>query len=210
MRHFMCAPLAPGPLARRVSARPAGAELIAFSGAAQRLAPAYPGAGSGAVHVAAVTAAADPHLLAAAPAVVQPMRRFGHRHARSTWDWTTPCIAGIKAMQTTRALFQRAPACRRPGVLSRNLPGPSLFAGVRKSGYSADRTVVPMRGPADQSVGDSRLDVRKQLHRCGGVNLNSKGSNRGAVTGYPPRRAFACVTGAARASRWISLRRSVR
>ena len=208
MRHFMCAPLAPGPLARRVSARPAGAELIAFSGAAQRLAPAYPGAGSGAVHVAAVTAAADPHLLPAARAVVQPMRRFAHRHARSTWDWTTPCIAGIKAMQTTRALFQRAPACRRPGVLSRNVPGPSL---LRRSEIRIAQTgLLPHRPGRSISRESPAFDVRKQLHRLRRCRSQFKGANRGAVTGYPPRRAFACVTGAARASPWISLRRSVR
>ena len=34
-------------------------------------------------------------------------------------------------------------------------------------------------------------------------------SVRGAAPGYPPRRAFACIAGAARAPPWISLRRSV-
>jgi len=83
MRHFMCLAHAPGPLARRVTARPAKAQLVAPAGAAQRLAPAKPRAPPGAVNVAPVTAPAHLHLQTATPAVVQPMRRFGHRrHAR--------------------------------------------------------------------------------------------------------------------------------
>jgi hypothetical protein len=124
MRHFLRLAFAPGALPSRVRTRSAVAALVALAGTAQRLAPALRSTAAGAVHVAPVAAAADLHLLPATGTVVQPMRRFGHPDARSTGDWTTSCITGIKAMQT-RAW--RAPACRRPGVLFRNVPGPSLL-----------------------------------------------------------------------------------
>jgi len=129
MRHFLCVTLAPGALSRRVTSRSTGAELIALARAQERFAPASRGARTAAVDVAAVAVAADVHLLAAATAVVEPMGRFG-QDARSPADWTTPCIAGIKAMQTCAS---RAPACRRPGVLAKESARAFAFLRAREA-----------------------------------------------------------------------------
>ncbi len=97
MRHFLRSALAPGTLLGGVQTRPAVAQLVAFTGAAQRLAPANPRALPGAVLVAAVAVPTDAHLLRAAPAVVQPIGRLACLHLPHTQHWTTPRIAGIKA-----------------------------------------------------------------------------------------------------------------
>lgn len=83
MRHFLCSARTPGALASRVPARSAVALLVASPGAVQRLASADRGARPPAVGVATVASAADPHLLTAAPAVVEPRSVFEHRPAQS-------------------------------------------------------------------------------------------------------------------------------
>ena len=100
MRHFLRLALAPGALPGGVPTRSAVALLVAFTGAAQRLAPADLRALPRAVLVAAVAVAADAHLLRAAPATVQPIALLACPHAPRTQHWTTPRIAGIKARRT--------------------------------------------------------------------------------------------------------------
>lgn len=84
MRHFLCATRTPGVLASRVPTGAAVALLVASPGAVQRLAAADRGARPRAVGVATVASAADPYLLTAAPAVVEPRSVFEHRPAQST------------------------------------------------------------------------------------------------------------------------------
>ena len=142
MRHFLGLALAPGALPGSVRAGPAIAALVAPTSATHRLAPAHPRASPRAVAVAAVATTANPHLLGAAPAVVQPIALLACRHA-PTLHWTTPRIAGIKARRTR---LTRARACRRPGVLPRICPGLRL-SGVRDehSAHPAPRTAVEIR-----------------------------------------------------------------
>jgi len=100
MRHFLRLALAPGTLPGGMPTRSAVAQLVAFTGAAHRLKPADLRAFTRAVQVAAVTLAADAHLLCAAPATVQPIRLLACPHAPRAQHWTKPRIAGIKARQT--------------------------------------------------------------------------------------------------------------
>src|SRR5688572_3918831 len=100
MRHFVNLPRSPGALAGCMSTRTTVALLIALPGTQQRLAPTYARAVSDAVLVAAITAAADAHLLRAPPATVQPIRVLACPHAPRTPHWTTPRIAGIKTART--------------------------------------------------------------------------------------------------------------
>src|SRR5438128_11781568 len=124
MRHFLRAPRAPGALTRRVRTRSAVAELVALAGAAQRLAPANPRALTGTVAIAAVAVAADAHLLRTAPAAVEPIRLLACPHAPHTRPLDNAAYCGHKGNANAPLC---APACRRPGVLSRNVPGPSLL-----------------------------------------------------------------------------------
>ena len=155
MRHFLRLALTPGALPRGVRIRSAVAALVAFPGAAQRLAPADLRAPRRAVLIAAVATTADTYLLCAARAVVQPIGLFACRHA-PTLHWTTPRIAGIKARRTR---LTRARACRRPGVLPRMCPGLRLFS-VRDQ-HSAHRP-PSYAGPALRSHRERRLDVRRR------------------------------------------------
>jgi hypothetical protein len=100
MRHFLRLALTPGTLPGGVPTRPAVAQLVAFTGAAQRFTPADLRALTRAIPVAVVTVAADAHLLYAAPATVEPIRRLACFHAPRAQHWTKPRIAGIKARQT--------------------------------------------------------------------------------------------------------------
>lgn len=108
MRHYLCLACTPRALAGRVPTGAAVAALVASASAAQRLASADQRTVPRAVPVAAVAAAADPHLHATATAVVKSMRLFEHCPARSTQDWTMPCIAAVKA---TRRCPLQAPQC---------------------------------------------------------------------------------------------------
>lgn len=197
MRHFLCVTLAPGALSRRVTSRSTGAELIALARAPQRFAPASRGARTAAVDVAAVAVAADVHLLAAATAVVEPMGRFG-QDARSPADWTTPCIAGIKAMQTCAS---RAPACRRPGVLAKESARAFAFCAplsiterarvrldVRRSHH---RRAMPRScgvAPAKRSVVVSPGRGPRDIHR--GARLRASQAPPARRRGYPCARAY--------------------
>ena len=125
MRHFLCSTRTPGALASRVPTGAAVALLVASPGAVQRLASADRGAGPRAVGVAAVASAADPHLLTAAPAVVEPRSVFEHRPAQSSWDWTTPCIAGIKG--TRPCPYRGTATLKVRGSRSRMYPGLRFF-----------------------------------------------------------------------------------
>ena len=100
MRHFLRLALTPGTLPGGVQTRPTVAQLVAFTSAAQRLTPADLRALTRAIPVAAVAVAADPHLLYAAPATVEPIRLLPCFHAPRAQHWTKPRIAGIKARQT--------------------------------------------------------------------------------------------------------------
>ena len=99
MRHFLLSTTAPGALARRVFQRAAVTLLVSPGGAAAGLAPAYPSAALRTVTVATVTSAADAHLPGASPAAIQPIALFASPHHPRPWHWTTPRIAGIKALQ---------------------------------------------------------------------------------------------------------------
>lgn len=150
MRHFLRLALAPSALPGRVRIRPAVAALVAPSGATQRLAPAHPRALSRAIAVAAVATTADPHLLGAALAAVQPIGLLACPHALGTQHWTTPRIAGIKAGRTR---LPRARACRRPGVLPGTCPGLRLFGvqtqhSARAAPSSAGPALVTSRAPS--------------------------------------------------------------
>jgi hypothetical protein len=127
MRHFLRVALAQGALTRSVFARAAVALLVAFSGAAQRLAPTNLRALLHAVTVAAITVPADAHLLRTAPAAIQPIGLLACPHAPRTQHWTTPRIAGIKAKGTR--LYAREPA-EGPGFFPGMCPGLRL-SGVR-------------------------------------------------------------------------------
>lgn len=70
MRHFLQLADAPCALSSGVPMRPAVAQLVARTGAAQRFAPTDPGALIGAVLIAVVTVATNTHLLCAAPTCV--------------------------------------------------------------------------------------------------------------------------------------------
>lgn len=117
MRHFLYSTSPPGALAGSVPRGTTAAALVARCGATQRLDSAPRRTRPGAVPIAAVAGPADVHRLAAGRALVQPMGLpsgfIGHRHARSMKDWTTPCIARIKAMR--RRSLMRAAALKARG-----------------------------------------------------------------------------------------------
>lgn len=100
MRHFLRLPPTPGALPGGVPTRSAVAQLVAFTGAAQRLTPANLRALACAVAVAVVTVTADAYLLHTAPATVEPIRLLACLHAPRAQHWTKLRIAGIKARQT--------------------------------------------------------------------------------------------------------------
>jgi len=157
MRHFLRSARSPGPLPGSVQTRSAVAQLVAFTGAAQRLTPADLGALTRAVQVAAVTVAADPHLLGAAPATVEPIRLLACPHAPRAQHWTTPHSAGIKARRT------------RP-YAREHVAGPGFFQErARAFAYSASGNRIarerPLRawGHPHRSHRDRSLDVRLRL-----------------------------------------------
>lgn len=99
MRHFLLSTTAPGALARRVLQRAAVTLLVSPGGAAAGLVPAYLRTALRTVTVATVTAPADAHLPGTTPAAIQPIALFARPHESRPWHWTTPRIAGIKALQ---------------------------------------------------------------------------------------------------------------
>ena len=124
--------------------RSAVAQRVAFTGAAQRLTPADLGALTRAVQVAAVTVAADPHLLGAAPATVEPIRLLACPHAPRAQHWTTPHSAGIKATRT------------RP-YAREHVEGPGFFQErARAFAYSAS---------------GNRIARVRPLDACGGIRI---------------------------------------
>ena len=127
MRHFLLLAPAPGALARRVFQRPAIALLVSLRGAAPGFAPANLRTRFSAVTVATVAQPADAYLPGTTPTAIQPIALFDGPHEPCTWHWTTPRIAGIKALQT--CLYKRVPA-----------EGPGFFQEfVRAFVYPASR-----------------------------------------------------------------------
>ena len=76
MRHFLCSAGAPGVLPGGVTPCSSTRALIARSGPPARLTAPIPRAPTRAIEVTAITALTDPHLLAAALAVVEPEARL--------------------------------------------------------------------------------------------------------------------------------------
>jgi hypothetical protein len=83
MRHFLCSTHAPGTLTGCVPRSTAVAVLVANASTPQRLASADHRALARTVDVATVAAAADPYLLSAVSAVVEPMSLSEHRPVQS-------------------------------------------------------------------------------------------------------------------------------
>ena len=127
MRHFLLLTPAPSALARSVFQRSAVALLVALRGAAPAFAPANLRAAFSAITVTTVAAPADAHLLGTSPAAIQPIALLVCPHQPHPWHWTTPRIAGIKALQT--CLYKRVTA-EGPGFFPGMCPGLRLF-GVR-------------------------------------------------------------------------------
>ena len=127
MRHFLLLTHPPGALARRVFQRSAVALLVSPGGAATGFAPANLRTALRAVTVATVAAPADVNLLGTTPAAIQPIALLVCTHQPHPWHWTTPRIAGIKALQT--CLYKRVTA-EGPGFFLGMCPGLRLF-GVR-------------------------------------------------------------------------------
>ena len=127
MRHFLLLNPAPGALARRVFQRPAVALLVSFRGTAAGFAPANLRTTFSTVAIAAVSGPADAYLLGTTPTAIQPIALFAGPHEPRPWHWTTPRIAGIKAMQTCP--YKRVTA-EGPGFFPGMCPGLRLF-GVR-------------------------------------------------------------------------------
>lgn len=153
MRHFLRSARSPGPLPGSVQTRSAVAQLVAFTGAAQRLTPADLGALTRAVQVAAVTVAADPHLLCAAPATVEPIRLLACPHAPRAQHWTTPHSAGIKARRT------------RP-YAREHVEGPGFFQErARAFAYSASGNRIARERPHDACGASASVTSRPQP-RC--------------------------------------------
>ena len=150
MRHFLRLALTPGALPGGVPTRSAVAQLVAFTGAAQRLTPADCRALARAVAVAAIALGADSHLLYAAPATVEPIGLLACLHASRAQHWTKPPIAGIKARQTR--LHARE-----------HVEGPGFFQEcVRAFVYSASRNRIA-RTRACVHVGIRKAILRPQL-----------------------------------------------
>lgn len=153
MRHYLRLALAPGALPGGMQTRSAVVQLVAFTSAAQRLTPADLGALTRAVDVAAVTLAADAHLLCAAPATVQPIRLLACPHAPHTQHWTKPRIAGIKARRTR--LHARE-----------HVEGPGFFHELdRAFVYSASGNRIPRERPL-RACGVSALVTSRPQPRC--------------------------------------------
>lgn len=127
MRHFLYLTPVPGALTRSVFQRPAVALLVSLRGPAPAFAPANLRAAFSAVTVTTVAAPADAHLLGTTPTAIQPIALFAYPHEPRPWHWTTPRIAGIKALQTCP--YKRVTA-EGPGFFLGMCPGLRLF-GVR-------------------------------------------------------------------------------
>ena len=128
MRHFLRLAPAPSVLPGSVPRRSAVAQLVARPSPAPRFASAQRRTFAGTVLVTVVTAAADAHLPRAASAAVEPIGLLARLHAPCTQHWTTPCGAGIKALQTRPHAREHAEG---PGFFPGMCPGLRLF-GVRE------------------------------------------------------------------------------
>lgn len=167
MRHFLCAPSAPGVLARRVTQPSPVAVLVLRAGPAQRVPPTQRRARPFAIHVAAVAGTADPHLHVAVPTVVQTMRLLERRHGPPLpRDWTTPGTARITASAAMQPPFAKA----------REVSAKKVCPGLRFSGVPS-RIAKAVSTTASWSTnahlrGGFILGVRRGKHR------NHAGSDR--------------------------------
>ena len=127
MRHFLLLTPAPGALTRGVFQRSTVALLVSLRGAAPAFAPANLRAAFSTITVTTVATPADAHLPGATPAAIQPVALLVCLHQPHPWHWTTPRIAGIKALQT--CLYKRVTA-EGPEFFPGICPGLRLF-GVR-------------------------------------------------------------------------------
>ena len=175
MRHFLRQPLAPGTLPRGMPTRAAVAALVARPGPMQRLAPAYRRTSAGAVTVTAVTVTADAHLARATSATEEPIGLFARLHAPCTQHWTTPCGAGIKAMQTRPHAREHAEG---PGFFPGMCPGLRLF-GVRAQDSAAPSATA---GQAPRSRGAARLRCPSAFDHADSVDQFNN-----TEVGYVPR-----------------------
>ena len=100
MRHFLLLTSAPGALAGSVFQRSVVALLVAPRGAAPGFAPTNLCAAFSAVTITTVAGPTDAYLPGTTLTAIQAIALFACPHKPRTWHWTTPRIAGIKAMQT--------------------------------------------------------------------------------------------------------------
>jgi hypothetical protein len=157
MRHFLRLARAPGALPGGMPRRSQVAQLVVFTGTAQRLPPADPGAFAGTVLVAPVTVAADPHLLRAAHATVEPIRRWVRPHS-------SPRVGLDKAAQQWHKGRANVPlcarACGRPGVPPRIVRAFAYSASGNKDSAKASRYAS---GDPQGSRDDRSLDIRLRV-----------------------------------------------
>lgn len=163
MRHFLRAARAPACLARSVFTRSAAVLLIALPRPAPRFAPALSRAAFRAVAVAAVTFAADAHLLRAARAAIQPITVLACLHVLHT--------ALDNAVNYGHKGKRNAPSHARsvegPGFLSGIRPGLRL-SGVRTQRIAhtaSPRSSLTSRARA-QSQSTFDLIRRRRLPRA--------------------------------------------
>lgn len=127
MRHFLPPTHLPAHLSGSMTMRSAAGALIARAGTAARLPPADPRALTGAVDVAVVAAAADPHLHRTTLAVVEPIARLAQPPQCPSQN-TGQCSgkAGIKGPHKR---LSQALRTEGSGVRDANLetPGPRFF-----------------------------------------------------------------------------------
>jgi hypothetical protein len=122
-----------------------------------------------------ITVAADTYLPPAASATVESIALFARLHAPGTQHWTTPCGAGIKAMQTRLHAREHAEG---PGFCPGTCPGLRLF-GVRAQHSAAPSAAA---GQAPRSLGAARLRCPSAFDHADSVDQFNQ-----TEVGYVPR-----------------------
>ncbi len=133
MRHLLLLADPPALLSGGMTMRPAASALIASASPATRLQPSDPCALTGAVNVAVIAAAADPHLRRTTSAVVEPIARLSSSPQCPSQN-TGQCLgkAGIKDLHKRLSQALRTGGS---GVHDANLEtlGPRFFDRSRTS-----------------------------------------------------------------------------